>query len=219
VLESAQDASREKRATSTRCRSSTTPPDPPSPDQGESRTEGEQPDGDQPVTSISPSLERPENPQEYFDTKCISLDRRSRLVKATKAFLEAKIHSDTKSYEDMWSAKKGLFTGHQGVNKLCRLQRGRKELASRMAENKCANALSILFVAHEIDFYERTCCDLKLASGRSRKSLLLEKLAKSSNISKKNLKADYYKSPNYFILLREMGPGSVFYLESQVASK
>lgn len=228
-LESVQKASHAGSATLNKSRMSTGSSNPPAsnPSRGESRAGKQQgvPVLPSPESSEGPqspgSRENPKglkNPLEYFKTKCNSSARQARLVRVTQDILEACALPES-SYNKLWSTRGDLFNGPKSESKFCRLQRGRKELAKRSSEYNCARPLSLLFLAHEVDYCALTYNFLNLGRGRSRKTCAFKQLAESSGISPQCLKDDYWRSVNYFTLLQQMGPGILLRLGSEVESK
>ena len=201
---------------------STTSPDPPSSHRlrRESPADGEQPDGEQP-DGEQPNGEQPESPEKYFETKNVTPVRRRRLERATEGFLKANTHlNDDSSYEELWAAKKGLFAGNKSESTLSRVLKGLKELKKREDEYSIARAISSLYVSYEVDEFDLTCGDLKLASGRSRKTVVLNKVAeREEDITEDELRDKYWNCRGYLQLLKLMGPGIFFFFGFQAFSQ
>jgi len=75
----------------------------------------------------------------------------------------------------------------------------------------------LLFHGHEVDECQSTCSELKVSTGRGRKTGAFEMVAKISGNTVKDVKADYKKCRNYLILAQEM-PGTLFRLASEPRS-
>jgi hypothetical protein len=148
-------------------------------------------------------------------------DRIQRLVRVVRGFVEAKALPQ-ESYEMLWSFKDGIFEGSEdGLERFCRLQRGRRKIMVRTTEYDCATRLALLFVNHDIDHLSKVpkkSKDPKLRRGQNRKTAAFQQLVAVSDTPLEVLKTDWKNSRNYSHVLAQAGPGSLLEMGSGVNS-
>lgn len=116
----------------------------------------------------------------------------------------------------LWSGRAGVFETSKNLARARRLQLGRQKIAERDSAYDCAWRLGLMFLAHDVDYLRLTLNDLKLESGCGRKTVAFEHYAKDSGILEQQVRDDYKKSGNFYQLLIQSGPGSIFNLGPDV---
>ena len=97
------------------------------------------------------------------------------------------------------------------------MYQGRKKIKEGSCQYKCADRLSLILIAHDVEQI-LNLATLELSAGQGRKTAAFMAIAKSLSMPVKDVKKDYKKSRNYMLLLKGGGPGSVLELGSGVSN-
>ena len=152
---------------------------------------------------------------ETFAANSNSQTQLHRLMRVFEGVLRA-AQQPASFYRSLWSAHKNQVFDLKDTtqSRIARLFQGRKLIEQEFQRFECAGRLSLVFLAHDVEFIKSQ--DWKLAPGQSRQNAAVMSIANHLDVEPDEIKKEWRRSRNYIKLLEECGPASLLELGTGV---